>query len=183
MARLEIVEWPAKVLETKAEPVEVFDKDLHALVEDMFETMRHSKGIGLAANQVAVLKRLIVMHIPFSNNRYEDEEEEAQPWHNKDFVFINPEIIERKGKISYQEGCLSFPEIYDFVDRAAEIKVRAQNEKGEFFEVEADGLFSVCIQHEIDHIDGIVFINRMSRFKSARIKKHIADKLRMGIRV
>lgn len=179
---LNVVEWPAKVLETKAEDVKEFDDELRKFVEDMHETMRSAHGIGLAANQVGDLRRVITIEIPHSDNRYEDEEEEEtekQWWHNKKFTFINPVITKKQGKISAQEGCLSFPEIFDFVDRAAEVWVEAYDENGEKFDVHATGLFSICLQHEIDHIDGIVFINRMSRLKSMRIRKKI---MRRGVK-
>lgn len=169
---LEIVEWPAKVLETKAEQVEVFDDKLREFVSDMHHTMTEENGIGLAANQVNSLQRIVVMRI---DHHPSDEEEGEQKmwWHNKSFTFINPVITKKEGKFKYLEGCLSFPEVYDFVDRAERVTVKAQDEHGKEFTVEADGLFSVCLQHEIDHIDGIVFINRMSRLKSSSIKKRL----------
>lgn len=172
MTKLRIYEWPDKVLETRATEVTNFDPGLRSFVADMFETMKGSRGIGLAANQVGDLRRVIVMEIPFSENR--DDDEEKQWWHNQKFVFVNPVITKKQGKISYQEGCLSFPEIYDFVDRAAEVWVTAQDEHGKSFEVHANGLLAICIQHEIDHIDGIVFIQRMSKLKSEMIRKKIA---------
>ena len=176
MAELEIVTWPSAVLETKAEPVEVFDDKLKQFVNDMHETMQANNGIGLAANQVGVLQRITTIDIPYADNRYEDDEEDLegkQWWHNKRFTFVNPVITKKEGKISAQEGCLSFPEIFDFVDRAAEVWVSAKDENGKDFEVHATGLFAICLQHEIDHLDGVVFITRMSRLKSARIKKKI----------
>lgn len=171
MATLPIIEWPAMVLETKAEPVKKFDAELKQFVADMFETMRAASGIGLAANQVNVLKRVLTISIPFNENRYKDLEEKQESWHNRDWVFINPEITKREGKICAQEGCLSFPEIFDNVDRAAEVWVKAFDENGKPFEVHANGLFSICLQHEIDHLDGIVFVNRMSRLKANMIRK------------
>lgn len=172
MAKLQIVEWPAKVLETKSNPVEVFDQELQAFVKDMHETMDHAEGIGLAANQVGVAKRVITIHIPYEGSRYQDQEAPIkEPWHDQRFTFINPEIIKKAGKISWQEGCLSFPGIFDYVDRASEVWVKAFDEFGQSFEVHATGLFSVCLQHEIDHIDGVVFFERMSRLKAGLIKK------------
>jgi peptide deformylase len=165
VALLDVVVWPAKVLETKAEPVVNFDDDLRQFVSDMFETMHASGGIGLAANQVGDLRRVIVIEIPAV------PDEAVQPWHNKRWVLINPVIKKKSGKIRWQEGCLSFPEVFDFVDRAAEVWVEAFDEFGKPFEVHATELFSVCIQHEIDHIDGIVFFQRMSRLKADIIKK------------
>ncbi len=181
MPKLKIVTWPAKVLETEAKEVVDFNDDLKKFVRDMHDTMVSARGIGLAANQVNDLRRVLAIHIPYADNRYEgdnkengQEDQEVEPkewWHNKRFTFINPVIVEKKGKTSYQEGCLSFPEMYDFVDRASEVIVKAQDEDGKPFEVHATGLFAICLQHEIDHINGIVFISRMSRFKSQRIRK------------
>ncbi len=179
MAVLEVVEFPAKVLETKSPEVTVFDDELRQFVSDMHETMDDANGIGLAANQVDQLRRIFVIHIPLDQERYDEKDEPKQPWHNKRYTFINPVITKKAGKISWQEGCLSFPEIFDFVNRSAEVWVDAFDENGEKFSVHATGLFSVCIQHELDHIDGIVFINRMSRLKSSLIKKKIARKGQM----
>src|SRR5690606_18208449 len=136
---------------------------------------------GLAANQVGDLRRVITSEIPFSENRDEDGEDDTKKewWHNKKVTFINPVIVKTQGTISAQEGCLSFPEIFDFVDRFAEVWVEAVDEHGNKFDVHATGLFAVCLQHEIDHIDGIVFINRMSRLKSMRIRKKI---MRRGVK-
>jgi peptide deformylase len=173
MSVLTIVEWPNKVLETKSEDVTAFDAELKAFVKNMHDTMDHAGGIGLAANQVNVAKRVLVIHIPWSDNKYQDQEEKKEDWHDKRFTFINPKIVKKQGKISWQEGCLSFPEIYEFVDRAAEVWVEAVDEDGKPFSVHANGLFAVCLQHEIDHIDGVVFINRMSRLKSSMVKKKI----------
>ncbi len=175
MSVLDIVIYPAKVLETRAAEVTKFDDDLKKFVADMHETMVVSAGIGLAANQVGDLRRVITMEIPFADSKYSDQEPEVQEWwHDKKFTFINPVIIRKQGKFRFQEGCLSFPEIYEFVERAAEVWVKAVDETGKEFEVHATGLFAVCIQHEIDHIDGIVFVERMSRLKASMVKKKIA---------
>lgn len=173
MAVLDVVVWPAKVLETRAREVTVFDAELKKFVEDMFETMSASQGIGLAANQVGQLRRVITIEIPSLSNRYEENgpEEKKEWWHDKKFTLINPVITKKQGKFKFQEGCLSFPEIFEFVERAAEVWVTAQDENGKSFEIHADGLFAVCLQHEIDHIDGIVFFNRMSRLKAGMVKK------------
>lgn len=174
MTVLDVIVWPAKVLETKAAEVTKFDAELKKFVADMYETMDAAAGIGLAANQVDDLRRVITIHIPFNDNRYEDEEETKEPWHDKKFTFINPVITKKQGKFKFQEGCLSFPEIYEFVERSAEVWVTAKDENGKEFEVHATGLFAVCIQHEIDHVDGKVFIDRMSRLKSNMVKKKLA---------
>lgn len=171
MSVLDVLVWPHKILETKAEPVTRFDEDLRKFVSDMFETMHASGGIGLAANQVGDLRRVIVIEIPWSGNKYAEQEEKQEPWHDKRWVLINPVITSKSGKIKWQEGCLSFPEVYDFVDRAREITVKAFDEHGKEHQFKANDLFAVCIQHEIDHIDGIVFFQRMSRLKADIIKK------------
>ena len=176
MAKLEIVLWPAKALETKAEKVTEFDDQLRQLVSDMHETMQASNGIGLAANQVGVLKRIVTMEIPWSGDRYEESEGPKEDWHDRQFTFINPVILKKAGKTKYQEGCLSFPDIFDFVDRSDQVWIKAEDEFGVEFEVHATGLLSICIQHEIDHIDGIVFINRMSQLKREMIKKKISKR-------
>lgn len=180
MSLLQVVEWPAKVLETPASEVKDFNEDLIQFVNDMHETMHHSHGIGLAANQVGDLRRVIVIEIP---NVGGESDGEVKWWHNKRFTFINPVIIKKSGIIKWQEGCLSFPEIFDFVDRAAEVWVKAFDETGKEFEVHADGLFSVCLQHEIDHIDGIVFFKRMSRLKADRIKTKMLKRGNVNVQV
>jgi peptide deformylase len=182
LAVLKIIEWPEKVLLTKAEDVKDFDQSLVRFVADMHETMASSGGIGLAANQVAVLKRVIVINIPWEN-RYSDQEEEKGEeqkwWHNKPFTIINPKITKKNGKTRYMEGCLSFPEMYDFVERADVITVSFFDELGKQHEIEADGLFSICLQHEIDHLDGIVFVDRMSRLKASTIKKKMMKRAQL----
>lgn len=176
MAVLSVVEWPAKVLETPAKPVEVFDEKLKQFVADMYETMDSAGGIGLAANQVDSLQRVIVMNIPWHAPEEGEEPEEKRPWHDKNFTLINPKITKKDGKTKYLEGCLSFPQQYDYVQRAKTIEVSYQDDAGNEHTLEADGLFAICIQHEIDHIDGIVFISRMSRLKAGMIKKKMMQK-------
>jgi len=172
MAILNVVEWPAKVLETRANEVTVFDGELRQFVSDMFDTMDKAGGIGLAANQVDRLSRVLVIHIPSKN----EEPEDMRPWHDKKFVFVNPSITNKRGKTKYLEGCLSFPEQYDYVDRAAELTLLYQDEWGKDHSLEADGLFAICLQHELDHIDGVVFTTRMSRLKSSRIRKKMLQR-------
>lgn len=179
MTILKVVEWPAKVLETKSEEVTVFDAELKQFVQDMHETMDKAGGIGLAANQVGVTKRVITILIPWEGSRYQEQEEKREDWHDKRWTFINPVIKKKIGKIRWQEGCLSFPEIFEFVDRAAEVVVEAQDENGEKFEVHANGLFAVCLQHEIDHIDGIVFVDRMSRLKAGMVRKKVMKRQKL----
>jgi peptide deformylase len=166
---LTVVEWPAEVLKTKSKDVASFDEQLRQFVASMHATMDAAGGIGLAANQVGMATRVITIRIPWVEE--DSGTEKREWWHDKRFTFVNPVIEKKSGRIRWQEGCLSFPEIFDFVDRAAEISVRALDEHGKEFQISANGLMSVCLQHEIDHIDGIVFIDRMSRLKSSLIRK------------
>ncbi len=181
MALLEIFEWPAKVLETPAEKVTNFDESFRQFVSDMHETMKDSGGIGLAANQVGSLQRVVTIEIPFIAADGE-ETENRKWWHNKKFTFVNPVIVKKEGVMKWQEGCLSFPDMFDFVDRSAEVWVKAQDENGKEFEVHADELFSVCLQHEIDHIDGIVFFKRMSRLKAERIRSKMLKRGNVNVK-
>ncbi|MFZ0517755.1 MAG: peptide deformylase [Acidobacteriaceae bacterium] len=148
-----IVKFPDPVLQKPAEPVTVFDDELRKLVDDMFTSMYDAQGIGLAAPQIGISKRLTVIDLSFQK-KPEDR-----------IVLINPEVIEIKGKQVEEEGCLSLPEIRDRVVRAAEVKVRAQDADGNPIEVEGTELLARAIQHEIDHLDGILFIFRLSRLK------------------
>nr|WP_206780240.1 peptide deformylase [Chromobacterium sp. ASV5] len=156
MALLNILQYPDERLHTVAKPVTAFDAALRQQVDDMFETMYEAKGIGLAATQVDYHYRLVVMDIS-------EERDERR-------VFINPEIVEKDGETVYEEGCLSVPGIYDKVTRAERVKVRAQDVDGKAFELEADGLLAICIQHELDHLNGVVFVERLSQMKQSRIK-------------
>ncbi len=148
-----IVKFPDPILQQPAEPVTVFDAELRKLVDDMFTSMYDAQGIGLAAPQIGISKRLTVIDLSFQK-KPEDK-----------IVLINPEVIEIKGKQVEEEGCLSLPEIRDRVVRAAEVKVRAQDAEGKTIEVEGTELLARAIQHEIDHLDGILFIFRLSRLK------------------
>ena len=148
-----IVKFPDPILQQPAEPVTVFDAELRKLVDDMFTSMYDAQGIGLAAPQIGVSKRLTVIDLSFQKKQ-EDK-----------IVLINPEVIEIKGKQVEEEGCLSLPEIRDRVVRAAEVRVRAQDADGKTIEVEGTELLARAIQHEIDHLDGILFIFRLSRLK------------------
>lgn len=157
MALLDILIYPDPRLHAKAQPVEHVDKRVLGLVEDMAETMYDAPGIGLAAPQVDTLERLIVIDISDSKDSL--------------LVLINPEIISTAGETEQEEGCLSVPGIYAQVNRSNKIRVRALGKDGETFELDAEGLLSVCIQHEIDHLDGKVFVDYLSRLKQDRIKK------------
>ena len=162
MARLPILEYPDPRLRIRAEPVTKFDIELKTLVADLFETMYAAPGIGLAATQVDVHKRLLVCDIGT---------ESKQP-----YCLINPEIVSAEGKTNSEEGCLSVPEYYDFVDRAAVIRVRAFDTEGKPFELTADGMLAVCIQHEMDHLEGKLFVDYLSELKRERLKKKASKK-------
>lgn len=149
----EIVKYPDPVLAKPAAAVTEFDAGLKKLVAEMFESMYAAQGIGLAAPQIGLSKRLTVIDISFNKNPEEK------------LVIINPEIVEQDGKQFEEEGCLSLPDIREKVHRAARVKVRAQNERGEWFEVQGEELLARALQHEIDHLDGVLFIDRISRLK------------------
>ena len=150
---LEIVKYPEPVLQQPGEPVTEFNDELRKLIADMFETTYASQGIGLAAPQVGVSKRLTTIDLSMGKDPA------------KKLVLINPEIVSSEGKQYEEEGCLSFPEIREKVVRASKIRVRAQDEQGEWFEMDGEELLSRCFQHEIDHLDGIIFLFRMSALK------------------
>jgi peptide deformylase len=162
MARLPILEYPDPRLRIRAEPVTEVDTEIRRLIDDMFETMYAAPGIGLAASQVDVHKRLLVLDV---------SEERNQP-----FCLINPEILSAEGSINAEEGCLSVPGMYEYVDRAQKIRVRALNSAGDLFEIEAEDLLAVCIQHEIDHLDGKLFVDYLSEMKRQRLKKKLRKK-------
>ena len=149
-----------------AKPVTEVDSDVRQLVDDMFETMYEAPGIGLAAIQVNVPHRVIVIDI---------SEDRSEP-----LALINPAIIEKTGEEEMDEGCLSVPGIYETVQRAEKIRVRALNRDGEAFEMEADGLLAVCIQHEIDHLDGKLFVDYLSNLKRQRIRKKLEKEARQS---
>jgi peptide deformylase len=150
---LKILKYPEPVLSEPGAPVTDFDDELRKLVADMFETTYASKGIGLAAPQVGVSKRLTVIDLSLGQDPKEK------------LVLANPEIIFRDGKAYEEEGCLSFPDIREKVVRAARVRIRAQDEHGKWFEMDGEDLLSRCMQHEIDHVDGMLFIFRMSALK------------------
>jgi peptide deformylase len=163
MSMLNILHFPDPKLRQKAEKVDVVDDDIRTLVDDMFETMYAAPGIGLAAVQVNVLKRVITIDI---------SEDKSQP-----LCFINPEIVQASGKEDMEEGCLSVPGIYEMVSRADKITVQYLDRDGKSVELEAEGLLAVCIQHEIDHLDGKLFVDYLSEMKRSRIRKKM-EKLR-----
>ena len=151
MTKLAILEYPDPRLRTKAKSIDVVDDAVRRLADDMLETMYAAKGVGLAATQVDVHKRLIVLDV---------SDERNQP-----LVLINPEILSAEGRAPAEEGCLSLPGIYDKLQRATHIRVRALGRNGEPFEMAADGLLAVCIQHEMDHLEGKLFVDYLSELK------------------
>ena len=165
---LKIVKYPEPVLSQPGEPVTEFNDDLRKFVADMFETMYAAQGIGLAAPQVAVSKRVTVIDLSMGKDP-------AQK-----LVLINPEIIAREGKQYEEEGCLSFPDIREKVQRAWQVTVRAQDEHGTWFEMDGDELLSRAFQHEIDHLDGMLFIFRMSALKRDLALRKIRKMQREG---
>lgn len=165
---LKIVKYPEPVLSQPGEPVTEFNADLAKLAEDMFETMYASQGIGLAAPQVAVSKRVTVVDLS-------QGKDPAQK-----LVLVNPEVILREGRQYEEEGCLSFPEIREKVVRAARVRVRAQNLKGKWFEMDGEELLARAFQHEIDHLDGMLFIFRMSALKRDLALRRIRKMQREG---
>ncbi len=164
MARLEILHFPDPRLRNKARPVERVDDGVRRLVDDMLETMYDAPGIGLAAIQVNVPERVITIDV---------SEDRSQP-----VALINPEILDSRGAVSTEEGCLSVPGIYDLVERAEWIRYRALDLQGAPYETEADGLLAVCIQHEIDHLDGRLFVDYLSQLKRQRIRKKLEKQQR-----
>lgn len=159
MALLTILEFPDPRLRTRATDVTEFDASLHRLIDDMFETMYKAPGIGLAASQVNVHKRVIVIDTSKENDDPQ--------------VFINPEILSRDGVEVTEEGCLSVPGIYEDVERAERIRVRARDRHGAAFERDLDGLLAVCLQHEMDHLQGKLFVDYLSDLKRERIRKKL----------
>jgi len=165
MALLPILRYPDPRLHKKAAVVERVDESIRKLIADMAETMYEAPGIGLAATQVDVHKRVIVIDVS------EDK--------SKLLAFVNPEILERSGEQICEEGCLSVPGIYEKVSRSERVKVCALDPRGEPFILEAEGLLAVCIQHEIDHLDGKVFVEHLSQLKQGRIKAKLAKQARI----
>jgi peptide deformylase len=163
-----IVKFPDPVLQRPAEPVTKFDQDLQKLVEDMFESMYDAHGIGLAAPQIGISKRITVIDLSFQKNPEEK------------LVLINPEILLREGKRYDEEGCLSLPDIREKVSRAFKVKIRAQDVTGNWFEREAEDLLARAFQHEVDHLDGILFIFRISALKRDFVLRRIRKLQRTG---
>jgi peptide deformylase len=164
MARLDILHYPDARLHTVAKPVKTVDERIRKLVDDMAETMYAAPGIGLAATQVDVHERVIVIDVSETHDQLR--------------VFINPEIVAQSGTEESEEGCLSVPGIFDKVVRAERVTVRALDRDGKSFELDADGLLAVCIQHEMDHLMGKVFVDYLSNLKRNRIKAKLLKQAR-----
>ncbi|QJD29144.1 peptide deformylase [Methylococcus geothermalis] len=162
---LSILEFPDERLRKKAAPVEVFDDALRRTIDDMFETMYAAPGVGLAATQVNVHKRVLVIDV---------SEEKSAP-----LCLINPELLEKNGSGEMEEGCLSVPGIFEKVSRADSVRVRAQDRHGDFFEMSAEGLLAVCIQHEMDHLEGKLFLDHLSALKRQMARKKLQKERRM----
>ncbi len=167
MAIRTILHYPDPRLRRKAEPVAEVDGEIRRLIDDMAETMYAAPGIGLAAVQIDVPKRVVVIDVSETRDRLQ--------------VFINPEIVEKEGEQTFEEGCLSVPGIFDEVTRAARVKLRALDREGRPFELVAEGLLATCIQHEIDHLDGKVFVDYLSKLKQSRIRKKLEKHQRLAM--
>lgn len=167
MAIRQILHYPDPRLRRLAEAVERVDDEIRALIDDLADTMYQAPGIGLAAPQINVAKRIIVIDTSSTKSEL--------------LVLVNPEIIDRQGKQTLEEGCLSVPGIYDTVTRAERIKVRALDRDGKLFELETSELLATCIQHEIDHLEGKLFVDYLSRLKQQRIRKKMQKQDRLAM--
>jgi peptide deformylase len=166
MAIMEIVKYPDKRLHTPAERVQEVDRDIRRLIDDMAETMYFASGVGLAANQVGVFKRVAVIDVSYPQGE------------SNLIVLVNPDIIEKTGATYSEEGCLSFPGVRVDIERASHIKIRALNRDGDVFELNTDGLLSTALQHEIDHLNGVLIIDRVSFLKKRLIHNQIVKRLK-----
>jgi peptide deformylase len=164
MAKLTILEFPDPRLRARARPVETVDDELRRLIDDLFETMYAAPGIGLAATQVDVHRRLLVADV---------SGDKSEP-----YALVNPEILDREGKTISEEGCLSVPGYFAEVERSERVRVRYLDRDGEERELDAEGLLAVCIQHEIDHLDGKLFVDYLSEAKRQRLRKRLAKERR-----
>jgi len=166
MATLEILSFPDPRLRTEAKPVETFDRTLLQLVSDMKETMYAENGIGLAATQVNIHKQLLVLDVSESRTQFR--------------VYINPQLLHTEGSETCEEGCLSVPGVYAEVSRARSIRVKAQNPDGSFFEETLEGLHAVCLQHEMDHLKGVLFVDYLSPLKQRMVRKKLEKQKRQA---
>lgn len=168
MSVLQVLHFPDERLRTVAAPVKEVNKDIQRIVDDMFETMYAEEGIGLAATQVDIHQRIIVIDV--SENR------------EQQLVLINPELLEQSGETGIEEGCLSIPEQRALIPRAERVKIRALNRDGEPYELETDGLLAICIQHEMDHLMGKLFVDYLSPLKRQRIRQKLEKLARQTTR-
>ena len=166
MARLEVLHFPDPQLRKKAAPVKTIDESVHKLAADMLETMYAENGVGLAATQVGAQRRVVVIDVSEDRNR--------------PLALVNPEILEQQGREQSQEGCLSVPGYFDTVERAIRVRYRYQSLDGETIEADADGLMAICLQHEIDHLNGRLFIDYLSSLKRERIRKKVEKQERLN---
>lgn len=180
MAILPLVIAPDERLNQPSATVTQVNDEVRALIRDMLETMYHNKGLGLAAVQVGVMKRIVVVDVAWGSPRYEGTEHEGKP--GKPMTFINPEIIaESEEMMEFKEGCLSFPEHYSDVERPADVTVRYLDEQGKEQTLQASGILSVCLQHEIDHTNGVVFVDHISKLKRDMILRKLKKAKRLGL--
>ena len=169
MAILDILTYPAPELKKISKPVDKVDESIINLIDNMFETMYAAPGIGLAAPQVGELKRIIVLDIG-----------ERDGGQGTPLAIINPEIVSSAGETTFEEGCLSVPEFTADVVRAKEVKIKGMNRKGESIEIDADGLLAIALQHEIDHLDGILFVDRLGLVKRDIFRRKVKKMLKQG---
>lgn len=165
MTKLTVLRYPDPKLRTVAQPIEQVDDAVRQFIDDMFETMYDAEGVGLAATQVDYHKQLFIADCGG---------EEKDP-----LVFINPKILEKDGLFENEEGCLSFPGVYAAVERAEKVTVQALDRDGQAFELEAEGLLAICIQHELDHLNGVLFVDYLSPLKRDRIRKKLEKEARL----
>jgi peptide deformylase len=168
MALRKILTFPDPRLALKAEPVEVVDDEIRQLIDDMFETMYDAEGVGLAAPQIGVLRRVIVVDCGPREDKDEHPLSPSQP-----VAVVNPEVAFAEGRLTWEEGCLSVPGYYDEVERAANVVIKGLDRDGQPVEIAAEGLLGVCLQHEIDHLNGTLFLDHLSRLKQSMVKKKL----------
>lgn len=168
MALLPILTYPDPRLAEKSTPVEAVTPEIKQLIADMFETMYDAEGVGLAAPQVGVTKRIIVVDCGTREKEMPPPLEPVNP-----YAIVNPEILARDGTITWEEGCLSVPGYTDEVERACKVVVKGLDREGKEIRIEAEGLLAVCLQHEIDHLEGVLFVDRLSRLKQSMVKKKL----------
>lgn len=168
MALLEILTYPDPRLALKSQQVDTVDDEIRQLIDDLFETMYKADGVGLAAPQVGIQKRIIVLDCA---QRYDDDGNSLPG--REPLAIVNPKVTEREGNVIWEEGCLSVPDFTDEIERAATVVVEGLDRDGKPLRIEADELLSVCLQHEIDHLEGVLFVDRLSRLKQTMVKKKL----------